>query len=319
MLPVVMLDKLFHGGERKKTPAARMRRLIGGASLVALGVGLYNGGVYAMQAAQPIKQGITVEAGNQEITNIDLTLQKQCNTEFSARGTSAAKFAIEAFGIKDVAWKQITVQEDAETEFCFENKTVHVAVDKQAHRATVKLDGKDIIADTRVVPGSLQIKTDANMLQAIGDNIVNLYKNTPFVQDVSFIKDAGNGLDAQTSAMANSAITVGLKAAATNCAPKAWDMVAPSFSDGVASQISVGMHALDSSWGPDDISVLIGDAKTPADNARQTVGTTTTVDDAYNKLQQVLGNNNTLSTDQGSLGKCDVPDTVRQQAAQGSK
>lgn len=310
---------LLRGG-RERAPEQNKRTLgakkIGAIALVSGLVGTGYGFATNFEVNKPVKSESTVHVGDQTVREIDLALDKQCDTAFTTSVTSMAKYVTKVAGI-DVAWRSQTVEFENDTALCLKGTTVKASLDSDKHHITIHVDPADIYADTYPVPGTVFAKPDMSMTQVVVENITNVFRGTPFVQDFGPFKDAVRTEDNADSFLRDAAMTKGMKATADNCTPQVWSTAHDAFERGLANRVLLGARLYDQSLTADSVTVLVGEAATSADNVKQQIGRSSNVDKANDSLQKVLdAHPDSLSADQGSVGKCEVPASVTQ-AAQG--
>lgn len=314
--------RLLRGGH-ERDPEQKKRKFgakqIGAIALASGLVGTGIGFVSNFETSKPIKSETSVGVGDQAVREIDLTLDKQCDTAFTTSVTSMAKYVTKVAGV-DVAWRSQTVQFENDTALCLKGTTIKASLDQAHHHITLHVNPDDIYADTYPVPGTVLAKPDMSLTQVVVENITNVFRGTPFVQDFGPFKDAVRTEDNADSFLRDAAMTKGMKATADNCTPQVWTTTHGAFEKGLANRVLLGAKLYDASLTTDNVTVLVGEAATSADNVKQQIGRTSNVDKANDSLQKVLeANPGSLSADQGTVGKCEVPDAVVQATQGGNK
>ena len=318
MIPFVVAEKLV--GKNPEEWKKRVKLALGATALAGVvTVGGCSGFVKAMNDVAPVKQETSVAVGEQKVTSVDLNLSKQCNTGYTTTIASLAKVSTKVMGI-EAAWKSREVTAELDTKLCMDSGEVKAELDKEQRTITVRLNPNDITSDVVLNPASLHQKPDMSATQIIVENAMNIFRGTPFVEDIGFIKDTVAMDDGVDSFLASAALTKGMKATADQCTPQVFEVTHTAFEKGIAKQILTGARLYDPTLAPENVKVLIGEARTPADNSKQGIGRSSNIDKADASLQAILDKNkDSLSANQGTIGKCELSDEVRQMAAAGVK
>ena len=283
---------------------------IGAIGLAAVGVAGFNG--FKNGLPDLGKDTAQTEGGEAVIKNIDLELSEVSYTAYTQDITAKARIAKEVFGM-DAYFKSDQVEFEAETKMTMAGNTAEKHYDKDAHHVTVKIDSKNITAGIDIVPGTIKHTTDGNLAAAAADNLGTSLKAIPWLGDLSMLDGITTATDKSASTLGNMAMVEGLYSASKTCVSKAWPVLHESFADGVAENLLGGLTAIDPTFTRDDITVLIGDAKTEAENEQQIVGKVSSVDKAHEKLMNALSDADVEVS--SKPGSCELSDELKEKYA----
>ena len=283
-----------------------------GAAGVILSAGAYGAWTGVMDHLPALThETLEVEAGRSDVLSIDLNLAKKTYTASTIRTTSKAEYAVGVGPVKRMYFKNNEVTFVAENSLSMEGNTANATLDTAANHIDVHIDSDAIMADIAIVEGSVQSKPDENLIAAWGENMSNTLRATPLISNLGMVEGFNGAIDSNNDALENVAIVYGLKSAADTCTPKVWPVSHEAFINGVKDGILLGAQLYDDDLTRDDVTVLIGDATTEAENVNQKIGVQTSVDDTYNKIADSFkGKDNfTMTTKPGT---CELSDEVKQ-------
>jgi len=295
----------------------RKKRVMQSIGAAAVGIAAFSAVGKNLSEMIPVTQGTTLNIGDQRVIDIDLDLEKVCYTGFTTEVAATTKYSNKV-GDFEWLWKSQTEKFQVATELCMDATTAKATLDKENHHITVHIDKDAITSDVHILPESIHPSSDMSPTAVPVENIMNVFKATPFLEDVGFIKDLTSGNDEAGGALAMAALVSGTKAVGDNCTSKVWPVVEPSFSDGVSNSVLLGARLYDKALTRNNTTILIGDAKSEEENAAQIVGKKTSVDGAYASLQDLRAKNNTLTVNNDTVGSCDVSQAVKDAALKGS-
>lgn len=291
-------------------PEHRRKRLAQSLGIIVVGFAGFSAVGDNLAEIIPITQGTTLGVGNQNVIDINLDLEKVCYTGFTTEVAATAKYS-NKLGELEWLWKSQTANFNVDTELCMDATTAKTSIDQKNRHITVRIDNDAITSDVSIVPGSVFSSSDMSPTAMPVENVMNLFKSTPFVEDADFIKDAVRMNDGADSMLANTALTSGLKAVGDNCTEQVWPTVESTFVSGVAKSVLLGAKLYDPGLTEEDVTVLIGDATDAEQNLSQIIGKKTSVDKAYASLQELRKKENTLTVNNDTVGKCEVSESVK--------
>lgn len=301
------LNRFFSGEKRHKLSFSQ-KALRGIAITAVAGIALTTGVFEGFLLGIPVKQRLELEATKSEIVDINLQLSETSHTAYTQKIQSKAEYSA---GIKNLDLYRKSDQTDflAETKMTMKGNTAKAQLNQSTDKITVHIDPSAIEANINVVAGSIEHHTDGNLAAALLDDISTTIKAVPGVGDWGVLEGVTTISDKSTSALGNVAMVEGLHSAANTCVPKAWPILYEPFADGVANDVLLGAKLYDPELTREDVTVLIGDAQTEAENEQQIVGKVTSVDETYNKMVDALKDKN---IELGSKpGTCELSDEMK--------
>ena len=279
---------------------------IGAIGLAAVGVAGFNG--FKNGFPDLVKDKVEIDGGSAEITDFDLELSETSHTAYTQKIEAKAKQVKELIGV-DAYFKSDQVSFEAETKMTMQGNTAKAKYDKENGHITVHVDDDAISTSIDIVPGTINHVTDGNLAAAAVDSLGGTLKALPWIGDLSMLEGVTTATDKSNSALGNIATVEGLHSAAQTCVEKAWPVLSEPFADGVANDVLLGAKVLDPTLDRDDVTVLIGDAKTEAENEQQIVGKVSSVDEAHEKLMGALsGADIEVSSNPGT---CELSDELK--------